>query len=256
MQNDRPLRLPNVLAIVLIALLLVNAAITALALHRASKAEFLAQRAINARGTLRGNTLADLADFENHPSERTLNAIQGDIIGEQSQLAVVERLAAVLAYNDLPDRLENALIVDLAKYDPVNAVRWLHQLNVVARLNPAPDGAAIVRRTAKACWLMLGLRPNYGTAGIDLTRMDLRTNSAFVGQQMNLSYVDFRDAVLSPGTWRGSNLSNSAFDNVQMTGVLLCVDCTFGGRLVDGATRLQGGHWLRSAPGKPPTRVD
>jgi hypothetical protein len=256
MQTDKQPRPTNPYAIALIALLLLNVAVSALALHRASKAELVAQRAANARVALRGNTLADLAAFERSPSERTLDAMEGDIIGEQSQLPIVERLAAILAYNDLPDRLENGLIVDLAKYDPVNTVRWLHQLNVVARLSPSKDGPAIVRRTAKACWLMLGLRPNYGTAGIDLTRMDLRTDSAFVGQQMNLSYVDFRDAVLSPGTWRGSNLSNSAFDNVQLAGELRCVDCIFGGRLVGGTALFQGGHWLTSAPGKPPTRVD
>ena len=241
---------------VLAAILLLNLALTAVALRRATKAESVAIRAAASKATLRTDTARDLAAFERNPSAQTLIPIQDDIIGEPAQLPIVVRLAKVVADRDLPDPVENAIVVDLTRYDVTDTIRWLHQFNVVARLNPTADGPAIVKRTAKACWLVLGLRPNYGTAGIDLTRMDLRTNAAFVGQQMNLSYVDFRDAILPGGTWRGSNLSNSAFDNVQVDGALSCLNCLFGERRVDGVTTLREGRWTSSTPGKPPTRVD
>lgn len=243
-------------AAVLGVLLLANIAATAIALHDSSKAATIAERTAVERVQLRNDTVRDLSAFERRPSEKTLVSLQDDILGTPSQLPVVTRLVAVIAARDLPERLENALVVDLAKYDTTDAIRWLHEFNVVARVNPTAEGPAIIKRTAKACWLILAIRPNYGEAGIDLTRMDLRSSAPFVGQHMNLSHIDFSGAVLSGGTWNASNLTESAFDGVHGTGALTCAQCIFAGRRVDAAARLVDGHWVVLTPGKPPTRVD
>jgi uncharacterized protein YjbI with pentapeptide repeats len=73
---------------------------------------------------------------------------------------------------------------------------------------------------------------------------------------MNLSFVDFRGAVFSPGTWRGSNLSESAFTNATAAGPLTCVGCTFKWKVYAGTAYLRNGRWVRLVPGKPPAYVD
>jgi hypothetical protein len=239
------------LAIVVLA----NVAATVVALQRSSNAVTFARQSASARTMLRESAERDLSAFERHPSYVNLVTLQGDVADSPAQVSIVDRLVGVLANRDLPANLENALVADLAQYDATDTIRWLHQLNVVARFNPTAEGPAIVKRTAKACWLVLALRPNYGEAGIDLTRMDLRTDAAFVGQAMNLTHIDFAGAVLAPGTWRASNLSDSNFRGASAAGRLTCVRCTFGGHVVEGA-RLQDGRWVLLLPGKPPAYVD
>jgi hypothetical protein len=246
----------RVFAGVITALLLVDIAATVMALHRSSKAISIAQRTAVVRVALRDNTARDLAAFEREPSERTLVSLQDDILGRPSELPVVTRLVTMIADRDLPQPLENALVVDLAKYDTTNTIRWLHELNVVARVNPTAEGPAIVKRTAKAAWLVLALRPNYGAAGIDLTRMDLRSDATFVGQGMNLSHVDFGGAVLSSGMWRGTDLTASSFKDTEVDGPLTCVRCAFYGRTVEGIALLRDGTWSLLTPGKAHGRVD
>jgi hypothetical protein len=241
---------------ILTVLLLVTIGGTVAALRKASHAVDVAQRAIAGRTTLRADTQRDLTAFERRPSETTLQPLEDDLLGRPSQLPVVDRIVTLIANRDLEPRLENALVVDLAKYDTTNAIRWLHELNVVARVNPTPEGPAIVRRTAKACWLILALRPNYGEAGIDLTRMDLRIDAAFVGQGMNLSHIDFGSAVLSPGAWHGTDVSESSFKDALVAGPLTCENCTVGGRRAAGSLHLLDGQWVPATPGKAPGRVD
>jgi len=236
-------------------LVLLSLAGTVVAYRKASSALSIATQAA-ASPRLQRDAERDVSTFERYPSYENLVALEGDIGDSAAQVSVVDRLVAVIANRDLPPNLENALVANLAQYDATDTIRWLHQLNVVARLNPTPEGPAIVKRTAKACWLVLALRPNYGEAGIDLTRMDLRTDAAFVGQAMNLTHIDFRGSVLSPGTWRASNVSDSAFEGTSTDGPLTCVRCTFRGHLVEGTARLQDGRWVLLLPGKAPAYVD
>lgn len=241
---------------VLLILVLLSVVGAYVALQRSSVAASIARRALSERAPLASRTERDLAVFERDPSYDRLLSLQDDVFDSPAQLAIVDRLVAVLANRDLPPNLENALVADLSQYDATDTIRWLHQLNVVARFNPTPEGPAIVRRTAKACWLVLALRPNYGEAGIDLTRMNLRSDAAFVGQAMNLTHIDFTGAVLSQGTWRASNVSDSAFAGVSTDGPLTCERCTFGGKVFPGTARLHEGRWQTLSPGKPPARVD
>lgn len=239
----------------LLILVLVSLAGTFVAYRKASSALSIAMH-VAASPIKQRDTDRDLSAFELHPSYENLATLQGDVADSAAQVSIVDRLVGVIANRDLPANLENALVADLAQYDATDTIRWLHQLNVVARLNPTAQGPAIVKRTAKACWLVLALRPNYGEAGIDLTRMDLRTDAAFVGQAMNLTHIDFRGSVLSPGTWRASNVSDSAFDGASTDGLLSCVRCTFRDHLVEGTARLQDGRWVLLLPGKAPAYVD
>lgn len=240
----------------LAVVVLANVVVTLVSLQRSNDAVSFAQRSASDRTALRAGVERDLIAFEQRPSYDRLLALQDAAFDSPAQLSIVDRLVGVIAARDLPANLENALIADLSQYDATDTIRWLHQLNVVARFNPTAEGPAIVKRTAKACWLVLALRPNYGEAGIDLTRMDLRSDGAFVGQAMNLTHVDFRGAVLSPGTWRASNLSDSAFGDAAAAGPLTCVGCAFAGKIFAGAALLRDGRWLMLAPGKPPAYVD
>ena len=192
----------------------------------------------------------DVAAFEARPTLATWSPVQDDVLNGELQPAITRRLVEVLAYNELPVRLVNSIVADLSSYDITNTFRWMHELNVVAQINPTPDGPAVVRRTARVCWLLLALRANYGTAGIDLTHMDLRLDAPFIGQRMNLSYVDFSRSDLPGGNWNESNLTSSAFDAVHTEGPLSCTNCKFGGRGSVTQARLVGGKWMTSARSK------
>lgn len=240
----------------LAVVVLANVVATVVSLQRSANAVAFVKHVASDQSALRAGAERDVSAFERRPSYDGLLALQDAAFDAPSQLSIVDRLVGVIATRDLPANLENALIADLAQYDVTDTVRWLHQLNVVARFNPTAEGPAIVKRTAKACWLVLALRPNYGEAGIDLTRMDLRSDAAFVGQAMNLTHVDFRGAVLPAGTWRGSNVSDSAFGDATAAGQLTCTGCTFAGKVFAGTAYLRDGRWLTLAPGKPPAYVD
>ncbi len=247
----------GIAAILVILLVAANLWLNGAVLYQISSLALYTRQSIVHQAEAPASTLSDLDAFERHPSEKALLPIERDIAAAPLAPGVVQRLVTVLANRDLPNRLLNAIVVDLARYDTTNTIRWLHELNVVGRINPTSDGPAIVRRTAHACWLILALRANFGQAGIDLTRMDLRDNAQFVGQGMNLSYVDFSSSTLSPGNWQSSNLTASDFENVSVDGALTCTACTYHGKKVAGKTLLQNGQWVTLAwPGKASPRVD
>lgn len=247
----------GIAAVLVILLVAVNLWLNGAVLDQVSALALYTRQSIVHQAQAPARTLADLDTFEKDPSEKTLLPLERDMAAAPLAPGVVQRLVTVVANRDLPNRLLNAIVVDLAQYDTTNTIRWLHELNVVGRINPTNDGPAIVRRTAHACWLVLALRANFGRAGIDLTRMDLRDDAQFVGQGMNLSYVDFSSSTLSPGNWRSSNLTASDFENVSVDGALTCSDCKFHGKKVAEKTVLQNGQWVTLArPGKAPPRVD
>ena len=251
------MRWTGIAAILGILLIAANLWLSRAVLHQLSALVSYTRRAVSPQFQAPARTLADLRTFEATPNEKTLLPLEKDMAAAPLEPVVVQRLVVLLANHDLSSRLVNAIVVDLARYDTTNTLRWLHEVNVVGRINPTSDGPAVVRRTAHACWLVLALRANFARNGIDLTRMDLRDDAPFVGQSMNLSNIDFSSSILSPGNWQRSNLTTSGFANVDVAGALTCTQCTYHGKKIVGKALLQDGHWVIPAgPGKAPARVD
>jgi hypothetical protein len=162
--------------------------------------------------------------FERHPSIATWDAVHRHMrlgaLEERSQTAIVKGLTRG---RGVPPRLMNAAAVDLATYAWNDSLVTVRRENVMARRDPASSKA--VARTARLAWLLLALRAGYVDERIDLSKMDLRDPSRFVGQSMNLSNIDFSESRLTGTVWHGSNLTRASFDQVAPDGALACDAC-------------------------------
>ena len=200
-----------------------------------------------ARDTERFDTrqfVADVAAFQDRPSEQTWEPLRIALLTTPPKVAVESTLVEVLAGAPVSERVLDAAAVDLATADWPGAMKWVRQYNVAAR-TPRASARETRRRgaTARLAWLLLALRPGYAKDPVDLTHADLRDTAPFVGQAMNLTNVDFSGAVLSGGTWRSANVRRAQFSAVSIGGTLRCANCTFGNVRYPGVLMLAGGQW-------------
>jgi Pentapeptide repeats (8 copies) len=179
--------------------------------------------------------------FERNPSIQTWKAVHGHMrlgaLDERSQVAIVRGLSA----RDVPERLDDAAAVDMATYAWSGSVETIRQQNVRAQ---RIGSLSMALRTARMAWLMMALRAGYLTDRVDLSSMDLRDRSRFVGQSMNLRAVDFSGSRLSGATWHGCDLTWSTFTRMKVDGRLTCVDCIwYPGGKPQGKTFVHG-RWI------------
>jgi len=162
--------------------------------------------------------------FERNPSVVTWEALHRHMrlggLDDRSRDAIV----GAIANTDVEPRIVAALAVDLATYgwDESFATLRLHNL----RAQRAGSGRAVAR-TAHFAWSMLALRAAYLIQPVDVSDMDLRDTSQFVGQSMNLRSVNFAGSRLSRGVWRDSNLTWASFVRARADGALTCDGCVW-----------------------------
>jgi uncharacterized protein YjbI with pentapeptide repeats len=160
--------------------------------------------------------------FERDPSVVTLEALHRHMrLGGLDQPSL-DAIVGAIANNDIEPRIVAATAVDLATYawgDSFATVR-------LDNLHAQRDGSArAVARTAHFAWSMLALRAAYLIQPVDLSGMDLRDRSQFVGQSMNLRSVSFSGSRLSPAAWHDCNLTWASFVRARATGALTCDRC-------------------------------
>jgi hypothetical protein len=187
--------------------------------------------------------VADVAAFQDRPSEQTWEPLRIALLTTPAKVAVESSLVEVLAEAPVSERVLDAAAVDLATADWPGAMKWVRQYNVAARTQTSARGRGAASATARLAWLLLALRPGYAKDPVDLTHADLRDTAPFVGQAMNLTNVDFSGAVLSGGTWRSANVGGAQFSSASVAGTLRCANCTFGNVRYPGVVRLAGGQW-------------
>lgn len=187
--------------------------------------------------------VADVAAFENQPSERTWQPLRIALVRFPPNAAVESTVVEALAGEPVSERVLDAAAVDLATADWPGAIKWVRQYNVTARTSTSPHARDATRTTARLAWLLLALRPSYAKDQVDLTHADLRDAAPFVGQAMNLTNVDFSGTSLSGGTWRGANVGGALFSSASIAGVLRCANCSFGNVRYPGVVTLVGGQW-------------
>jgi hypothetical protein len=139
----------------------------------------------------------------------------------RSQTAIVDGLTRG---RDIPPRLVDAAVVDLATYAWGGSIETVRRENLRARREAAPD---VISRTAHLAWLLLVLRAAYLDDRVNLSEMDLRDPSRFVGQSMNLTDVNFTRSRLTGGLWRDTNLTNATFNGAAVDGRLACDNCVW-----------------------------
>jgi hypothetical protein len=186
--------------------------------------------------------VSNMERFEKEPSLETWSPIRAELKTPSEQ--VVESSVEALVDQQLPRRLLNAAAVDLAAADWPGTMRWLRQYNVAAGTDPSANGRQTVRQTASLIWLMLALRASYVKEAVDLTHTDLRDDSAFIGQSMNLANIDFSAGRLSGGTWRNASVGGALFSDATTAGALQCLSCSFGGLRHSGTLTLINGQWV------------
>lgn len=192
----------------------------------------------------RPEALSDLSAFEQSPDKTHWDALHQDFVVGPFTPIMGSRLVNVLLSRDLPRPLVNAAAVDLSSLDEGQALRDLRDVNIASRVDADPSTAAAVRRSSVLTWLILALRSSYESAGIDLTRMDLRAGGSFVGQGMNLQSVDFTGSMLAGGEWHGSNLTFAQFSGVQAGKALTCTGCSWGNIRIAGRAKLADNGWV------------
>jgi hypothetical protein len=186
---------------------------------------------------------ADLGAFEAHPYVAEWSRLQQDIADGSFDHLIETRIVNVLVTQNLSAPLTNAVVAQLSSLDQAGTLRLLHGINALAQINPGPNAPQIVSRSSKVTWMLLALRSGYDTAGIDLTRMDLRDGGSFVGQGMNLTSVDFSNSELTGGEWHQSNLTFTSFSGVRLTRPLTCTGCTWGNLRISGRVPLSDDRW-------------
>jgi hypothetical protein len=192
----------------------------------------------------RPEALSDLTAFEQSPDKAHWLALHQDFVAGPFTPIMGSRLVNVLVSRDLPRPLVNAAAVDLSSLDEGQALHDLRDANIASRVDSDPSTAANVHRSSLLTWLILALRSSYDTAGIDLTRMDLRTGGSFVGQGMNLQSVDFTGSMLAGGEWHGTNLTFAQFAGVQLEKPLTCTGCSWGNIRIAGRAKLADNGWV------------
>jgi hypothetical protein len=161
--------------------------------------------------------------FALHPSIAAWDSIHRHMrlgaLDQRSQAAIVD---GVTQGRDVPPRLVDAVAVDLATYAWSGSMETIRRENLMARRKGSTD---VLSRSAHLAWLLLALRAGYVDERVDLSGMDLRDTSRFVGQSMNLSNTDFSGSHLSGATWHNSNLTRATFGPVAIDGSLVCDSC-------------------------------
>jgi hypothetical protein len=178
----------------------------------------------------RATTLAPFVRvFELRPSIATWDSVHRrmslEALDERSRTAIVNGLTRGRV---VPPRLVDAAAVDLATYGWGGSIETIRQANLRARRHASVD---VVSRTAQMAWLLLALRAGYLDNRTDLSQMDLRDSSSFVGQSMNLTDVNFSGSRLTGALWRNTNLTHATFNGVAIDGELVCDACiwNYGG---------------------------
>jgi uncharacterized protein YjbI with pentapeptide repeats len=187
---------------------------------------------------------ADVQAFVTRPNDATFEAVHADILKGRltgvDEMRIVDRVAA----GSVPARIRNAVMADIASVDFLGEMGLLRQINTTSRAALDPSSLALVRRSARLCWLLLELRPFEDSSQISLEHMDLRASEPFVGQAMNLKNVNFSGAILPGGTWTRSDLTGAIFRDATADGTLTCENCTWG-ESVRATLRFANGEWTR-----------
>jgi uncharacterized protein YjbI with pentapeptide repeats len=102
----------------------------------------------------------------------------------------------------------------------------------------------VVSRTAQLAWLLLALRAGYLDNRTDLSQMDLRDSSNFVGQSMNLTDVNFSGSRLTGTVWRNTNLTHATFNGVAVDGELMCDACVWDYGGAPSSKTFSHGRWI------------
>lgn len=185
---------------------------------------------------------SDIAAFEKDQSLSNWEALHEDILKGPLTGDAESRIVEIFATKPVPRRIVNAAVIDLSTVDWAGTMKWIHQINVAAKIDP--EGAQMVKGTARLAWLMLTLRASYANDFVDLSRTDLKADDPFVGQSMNLTNVDFSGSELRGGKWHNSNLTNATFNGTGVDGALQCINCTWGSLQFPGVVTLTDGKWV------------
>jgi hypothetical protein len=160
--------------------------------------------------------------FERDPSVATWKALHRRMrlggLDEPSRDAIVD----AIANDDVEPRIVAATAVDLATYAWGESFATLRKHNLQAQRAGSPRAVA---RTAHLAWSMLALRAVYLIQPVDLSEMDLRDGSQFVGQSMNLRSVNFAGSRLSQAVWHECNVTWASFVRARAGGALTCDRC-------------------------------
>ncbi|HEY3675546.1 MAG TPA: pentapeptide repeat-containing protein [Candidatus Tumulicola sp.] len=180
--------------------------------------------------------------FARHPSIANWEAVHRHMrlgaLDERSQTAIVYGLTRG---HDVAPRLFDAAAVDLATYAWGGSIETIRRENLRARREGSLD---VALRTAHLAWLLLALRAGYLDDRINLSEMELRDPSRFVGRSMNLTDVNFTGSRLTSAVWRDTNLTNATFNAVEIDGRLECDACiwNYGGAPL--RKKLSRGRWV------------
>jgi Pentapeptide repeats (8 copies) len=184
---------------------------------------------------------AEVGAFAARPNVNTWAPVHADILNGHLTPDADSSLVNVLATEDVPEPIFNAAAADLAQADFLTTFVLLRELNITAQHEGAAHDRAL-NRTAEISWLLLSLRPVDDKSSVNATNMDLTYSPNFVGQEMNLSYVDFSGAKLHGGVWRNSNLTGATFDATATSLELTCRSCSWGS--VWATLHLVEGRWV------------
>jgi hypothetical protein len=180
--------------------------------------------------------------FAQRPSIATWDSVHRHMrlgaLDERSQTAIVNGLTRG---RDVAPRLVDAAAVDLATYAWGGSIETIRRENLRARRQGSTD---VVSRTAHLAWLLLALRAGYLDNRTDLSQMDLRDSSSFVGQSMNLTDVSFSGSRLTGTVWRDTNLTHATFDGVAIDGELVCDACFWNYGRAPLRKTFSRGRWI------------
>ncbi|MEO7202468.1 MAG: hypothetical protein ABI431_06570 [Candidatus Tumulicola sp.] len=160
--------------------------------------------------------------FERNPSVVTLEALHRHMRLGGVDRASLDAIVGAIANKDIEPRIVAAAAVDLATYAWGDSFATLRLDNLHAQ---RARSLRTVARTADLAWSMLALRAAYLIQPVDLSGMDLRDRSQFVGQSMNLRSVNFSGSRLSPAVWHDCNLTWASFVRARAGGALTCDRC-------------------------------
>jgi hypothetical protein len=159
--------------------------------------------------------------------ERTPSVAAWEALHRHMRLGGLDRrsldaIVDAIANEDVEPRIVAAAAVDLATYAWGDSFATLRRTNLRAQRDGSERAVA---RTADFAWSMLALRATYLFQPVDLSEMDLRDASQFVGQSMNLHSVNFAGSRLRPAVWRDSNVTWASFVRARVDGALTCDRC-------------------------------
>ncbi len=185
-----------------------------------------------------------MSAFEKIPNVTNWKNLHGALSSGPLDARDERRIVDVLVDKEVPGRIADATVVDLATIDWIGTMRWVHERNVSARNDPRLHPTSVASSTARLAWLMLAVRANYADDFVDLSGADLRSRLPQVGQSANLANVDFSGTALSGATWRDSRLVKARFFRTNVVGVLHCIGCTFARGRHRGSATLVDGTWI------------